>query len=510
MVHNQVRSQEYVPIPFYPDEDDFIFISYAHKDSKRVYDVITQLYEVGYHVWFDAGIPALKDWQRTIDEHIVHCRAFLLFSSEASHASKYVADEIKKAHENERHIIDVELNINVSDIIKSLENTGVPNFGEREAVSPTLEEQKVFRKLQKLMEMGGKYIPLDCDEIPFAFVDFMDEDRQMVESLLYSMLNSGFNVTRESGKIANASTHIQFISKATRDNPDVLQKIQETPDVLIVCADGCRLPDGLDDEMLKYQHVQRFDGAGQDKLKNLLHELDCHCGQERRLNSLDLPGFDNVVLDREGTDELDVVLLRYTGTDTNVIVANEFTEIGARAFYDCKSLISVEIPDSVTRIGTAAFEGCNFLRTITSPSFEGAPSKNGIILLKYTGKDEDVVILYGITEIGASAYEGCKFIKTITIPDSVMSIGDRAFAHCTSLALVILPNSITSIGNEAFNDTSLIFEAQTVNHEPKFHAPLSWVIPLLTLLVAILLATLHFTHIIDIPEIIRQIINIFQ
>ena len=317
MYHNQVSKPEYISIPFYPDEDDYVFISYSHRDSAQVYLVIKALYEAGYHIWFDAGIPALKDWQKTIDEHIVHCHAFLLFQSEASLASKYVTDEINKAGENERHIINAQLGTNATAIIKLLETRGIPNFGKRDATPPTLEEQKVFRKLQKLMEMGGKYIPLDCNEAPFAFVDFMDEDRQKIEPLLYSMINDGFNITREPDKRAGA-THIQFISEATRDNPDVLKRILAIPDVLIVCIDGCKLPDGLPEEMLKHQHIQRFDGIGQEKLEKLLHELNCHCGQERHLNSLDLLGFDNVVLDRNGTDELDVVLLKYRASDTGV------------------------------------------------------------------------------------------------------------------------------------------------------------------------------------------------
>ncbi|MBR5168827.1 MAG: leucine-rich repeat protein [Salinivirgaceae bacterium] len=47
----------------------------------------------------------------------------------------------------------------------------------------------------------------------------------------------------------------------------------------------------------------------------------------------------------------------YIGDSTNVTIPAGVTQIGARAFYNCK-LTTVIIPDSVTSIGSAAFYGC--------------------------------------------------------------------------------------------------------------------------------------------------------
>lgn len=49
----------------------------------------------------------------------------------------------------------------------------------------------------------------------------------------------------------------------------------------------------------------------------------------------------------------------FAGTDiTNVTIGNSVTEIKDSLFYDCNSLASITIPNSVMWVGSAAFSGC--------------------------------------------------------------------------------------------------------------------------------------------------------
>jgi len=76
-----------------------------------------------------------------------------------------------------------------------------------------------------------------------------------------------------------------------------------------------------------------------------------------------------------------------------------------------------------------------------------------------------VVIPDGITRIGAWALQGCTSLTSITIPNSVKSIGGYAFYNCTSLTSILIPDSVTSIGNYVFcNCTNL--KSITIN-KPK-------------------------------------------
>ena len=65
------------------------------------------------------------------------------------------------------------------------------------------------------------------------------------------------------------------------------------------------------------------------------------------------------------TDGDTVCLIGYIGTETNLTLPGNITEINQYAFKWCGNLTSVTMPDSVTAIGTSAFQGCDGLTHIT-------------------------------------------------------------------------------------------------------------------------------------------------
>ena len=101
------------------------------------------------------------------------------------------------------------------------------------------------------------------------------------------------------------------------------------------------------------------------------------------------------------------------------------TSIGNNTFYNCSSLQSITIPESVTSIGNSAFQNCSSLQSLNIPS--------------------------SVTSIGQYAFNGCSSLQSITIPESVTSIGQYAFYGCSSLQSITIPESVTSIGQYAFS-----------------------------------------------------------
>ncbi|MDD6747194.1 MAG: leucine-rich repeat domain-containing protein [Paludibacteraceae bacterium] len=150
------------------------------------------------------------------------------------------------------------------------------------------------------------------------------------------------------------------------------------------------------------------------------------------------------------------------------VEAYSVTSIGDRAFYYCRGLTSVTIPNSVTSIGEGAFYGCTGLTSVTIPNSvtsigsgafyycSGLPVENNLryadtYLVEAVNKTlSSYTIKEGTKWIGGSAFSGCSGLTSVTIPNSVTSIGEYAFSDCTGLTSVTIPNSVTSIGESAF------------------------------------------------------------
>lgn len=112
------------------------------------------------------------------------------------------------------------------------------------------------------------------------------------------------------------------------------------------------------------------------------------------------------------------------------------TSIGENAFFSCKSLTSITLPNSVKRIKMGAFIFCSSLTSITIPN--------------------------SVTTIEDNAFLFCSKLTSITIGNSVKSIGYCAFENCESLTEITIPNSVKSLGYEVFNNC-ISLEAITYN-----------------------------------------------
>ena len=112
--------------------------------------------------------------------------------------------------------------------------------------------------------------------------------------------------------------------------------------------------------------------------------------------------------------------------------------IGENAFAGCSSLVTVEIPDSITNIETWAFCGCTGLTSITIPD---KVTQIEDFLFFYCDSLKDITIPDSVTSIGLYAFYQCESLSNVTIPASVINIGDGAFYYCTSLLMTVPMNS---------------------------------------------------------------------
>ena len=147
----------------------------------------------------------------------------------------------------------------------------------------------------------------------------------------------------------------------------------------------------------------------------------------------------------------------------SIQIPEGITSIGEYAFASCGALVDFTVPSSVTSIGESAFYECKELKTLSLP-FVGATADDAdnshlgyIFGASYYTENADrvpsaleTVILTGGTTIQNCAFYQCASLTNVTIPDSATSIGDYAFYQCTGLVSIVVPNSVTRIGACAF------------------------------------------------------------
>ena len=132
---------------------------------------------------------------------------------------------------------------------------------------------------------------------------------------------------------------------------------------------------------------------------------------------------------------------------TSITIPNSVREIGYHAFWGCESLKQIEIPNSVTRIEEGLFRDCISLSSLSIPN-----SVVSIESLAFTNCSSltSVTIPNSVREIGWSAFEKCISLTSVDIPYSVNKISSKLFYGCKALTSVTIPNSVTSIEELAF------------------------------------------------------------
>lgn len=157
-----------------------------------------------------------------------------------------------------------------------------------------------------------------------------------------------------------------------------------------------------------------------------------------------------------------------------VVIPEGIIAIGSEAFRQCGNLSSIIIPDSVETIGMAAFDLCNSLVSAgpigSGCNYEyGWKEKIPANAFSRCGKLDNIIISDSIREIGNSAFSYCTNLKDLKLPNGLQSIDDSAFANCTNLESIVIPKSITSVGQYAFSSCNNLKDVYYTGEEAEWY-----------------------------------------
>ena len=166
------------------------------------------------------------------------------------------------------------------------------------------------------------------------------------------------------------------------------------------------------------------------------------------------------------------VLVDYVGDATVVTVPSGVTEVNSYAFYALTDLVSVGLPDTITKIGQNAFVGCSSIGSLTVPfvgnvltvgtgvryplgyffgeaAYEGGEATVQQYSLDDQNADTETKTYYlpqslrSVTVLGGNIYGGafrnCARLKEVRLLAGVASIEDGSFYGCVSLESMTLP-----------------------------------------------------------------------
>lgn len=137
---------------------------------------------------------------------------------------------------------------------------------------------------------------------------------------------------------------------------------------------------------------------------------DCY-----NLNTINLDNItviDNYALSNTSIEKLDLT---------------KVTTIGYNAFENCKKLISVSLPKTLSSVPDECFSGCTLLQAVT--------------------------LNEGITDLGYQAFNNCKSLHTVNIPSTLNSLETSVFYNCENLESISFKNTtITSLTYELFGN----------------------------------------------------------
>lgn len=135
----------------------------------------------------------------------------------------------------------------------------------------------------------------------------------------------------------------------------------------------------------------------------------------------------------------------------SIQIPNTVATIGAKAFYGCNKITTIQLPIMTEELGESAFYGCTALNSITLPTYITIIRKN---LFQGCSNLSSVSLGQNISAIEDDAFNGCSKIVSLSFPSQVQTIGSRAFYGCSALESLTLPESVTSVGDYSFQNCS--------------------------------------------------------
>ncbi len=463
----------------YTGNEPYLFVSYSHKDTAKVYPILDALYDKKYRIWYDESCENGNDFRDELRERIQAAEAVVLFVSEHSMTSPFCGMEIIVARENGKRLYPIYLDSaavppafeillsnthhgtidNMDKLIKSL---------VRDLPAVAMDRLTTEDGVLKKCEDNGRSIVID-EGIVEIYADAFKNRKALHFITLPESLEvigtESFRGCNNLEKMDIPDKTIKIGESAFRDCVSMKTLVIKNNCIKIGerafenCANltDVKLPEGLTElyggvfnsckSLTKIVLPTKLTILGESAFSDCIG-----------LEEIDIP---------ETVTKIDDLVFNGCTNLSKVELHDGIKKIGKGAFKNCRTLSKISLPASITSINEAPFRGCENLKSIKVDSknkyYKSEPNKresndhvlfnkNKSVLIAYPASSREVQydIPDSVTIISDWAFCECKKLNRITIPDSVYEIGEGAFSNCVLLDEVEIPDSVVKIDDCAF------------------------------------------------------------
>ncbi len=463
----------------YTGNEPYLFISYSHRDTEKVYPILDELYDAKFRIWYDESCETGNDFRNELRERIRKCDGIILFVSQYSMNSPFCGMEILVAHEYQKRIYPIYLD--EAPVPPAFEiflaNTHHGNINQPKKLLKSLLKDLPPETMDRLTTVDDKLIKCEDNgstiEIDEGIKEICEKAFQSRIQLKHIKLpqslerihDEAFRACSAIQEMDLPQNTIAVGSSAFRDCVSMktltirngLIKIGERAFENCAALTDITLPDDLSEI-----YGSLFNGCKSLKSIKLPSNLtvigenafaDC-----TKLEKIELPA-SIIKID-------DMVFSGCSGLKS-IDMPNGIKKIGKAAFKNCTSLTNVFIPASLLYLSTDLFRGCMSLRTIIvdpkNKHYKSEPNKRDGSDHVLFNKNKSEIIAYpassrevqydipdSVTVISDWTFSECRKLNRIYIPDSVQIIGEGAFCNCELLDELEIPDSVESINDCAF------------------------------------------------------------
>lgn len=428
---NNSRSLDGVRAGDLPDvadvNEDYYFVSYSHKDYKKVYRDIFLFQERGRNIWYDRGMVNGRSWQEIAQTYInkFRCLGVIFYISEHSLMSEAIHKEIEYAKSNGKNCMFINLpaeasgggkasdkkTLSAKEYLDELINAGYEVDGEKyKYISDILPPEVIYTPYSKSID--NKLSDIDNS---FARPQLFDFGKGVYRFGVVAVNDTDIKRVESGDFVPNA----EALDKAR------VQTGERDPVALNI--DDCVFANCRDLEYIELPHTVKIIGSYAffrcKKLKSIYL-----CDGFQYLGECAFEGCESL-------------------TDVYISPNAVLESLCTGAFYDCKSLERIKLPDSITKIAEHAFYNCVKLSEAHLP--RGLTAVGGYAFA-YCASLKLIELPDSVTELGEGAFCGCASLKDIELPSKLKSVDFGLFSDCENLERVVLPPSITHVDDCAF------------------------------------------------------------